>query len=113
MSKLDIKVILGTTREGRFGEKPARWICDFLEQDPRLSAELVDLRDFPLPLFDRPKSPMRVTDGDYGHPVANAFGKKMAEADGFVMTAAEYNHGYAASLKNALDWIYPEWVRKR
>lgn len=112
MDKLRILVILGTTRAGRFGEKPAVWVRDFLAQDGRLDVELVDLRDWPLPFFDQPKGPSRVTDGNYGHPLANAWAKKIASADGFVLTAAEYNHGYSAVLKNALDWIYAEWRRK-
>ncbi len=112
MTKLKIQVVLGSTRQGRYGEKPAHWIRDFLGRDPRLDVELVDLRDWPLPMFDQPKSPTRVSDGEYGHPVANAWAKKIGEADGFVMTAAEYNHGYTPVLKNALDWIYREWIRK-
>ena len=112
MDKLKILVILGSTREGRYGDKPARWISDFLDEDPRLEAELVDLRDWPLPMFDQPRAPARVTDGEYGHPVANRWAAKVAKADGFVMTAAEYNHGYTPVLKNALDWIYREWCRK-
>jgi NAD(P)H-dependent FMN reductase len=112
MDKLKILVILGTTRSSRYGEKPARWIVDLLNADERLSAELVDLRDWPLPLFDQPRGPAGVTTGDYGHPLANQWAAKVAGADGFVMTAAEYNHGYSAVLKNALDWIYREWRRK-
>lgn len=71
MSNLKILVVIGSTREGRFGEKPARWMADFLNQDPRLEAELVDLRDWPLPFFDQAKAPLRVTDGDYGNALAN------------------------------------------
>jgi NAD(P)H-dependent FMN reductase len=112
MSKLKILVIVGSTREGRFAEKPARWIAEILNQDPRIDAELVDLRDWPLPFFDQPKSPLRVSDGDYGNALANEWGKKIASADGFVMTAAEYNHGYTAVLKNAIDWLGVEWRRK-
>ena len=112
MSKLKILVVIGSTRPTRFADKPALWLLDFLSKDERIDAELVDLRDFPLPLFDQPKAPMRVTDGEYGHPVANQWAAKIASADGFVMLAAEYNHGYTAALKNALDWIYKEWVRK-
>jgi len=112
MKKLNIPVILGSTREGRFGEKPARWICDVLNADPRYESELIDLRDWPLPSFDSAKAPVYVKDGDYGNPLANRWAAKVAAADGFVVTAAEYNHGYSAVLKNALDWIYGEWVRK-
>ena len=112
MEKLKILTILGSTREGRFGDKPAYWIHGRLAAHAEVDAELVDLRDWPLPFFDRPKSPTRVTDGDYGHPLANQWGAKIAAADGFVMVSPEYNHGYSAVLKNAIDWIFREWGKK-
>jgi len=112
MSNLTISVILGSTREGRYGDKPAHWILGKLAARDGVDAQLLDLRDYPLPMFDRQRPPPRVTDGDYGHPVAQAWAQQIARSDGFVMTAAEYNHGYTAVLKNALDWIYREWNRK-
>jgi NAD(P)H-dependent FMN reductase len=111
-SKLKIQVIVGTTRQGRFADKPVGWLVERLKQSPRLDIELVDLRDVALPMFDQPMSPARVTTGDYGNPAVNAWGKKVAEADGYVLVAAEYNHGYTAVLKNALDSIFREWNRK-
>ena len=92
--------------------KPAGYLLGLLQKDERIEPELVDLRDFPLPMFDRPMSPMRVSGGDYGDRVANAWGKKVDAFDAFVMTAAEYNHGYTAVLKNAIDWLYHEWCKK-
>src|SRR5258706_9769805 len=112
MSKLKIQIVIGSVREGRFADKPAQWLLGFLNQDERIEAEIVDVRDYPMPLFDQAKSPGRVTDGEYGHEAANRWAKKIAEADGYVMVAAEYNHGYTAALKNAIDWVYWEWVRK-
>ena len=73
MNKARILVILGTTREGRYGDKPAHWIVGRLNEHPQLDAELVDLRDWPLPMFDRPVSPARVTDGEYGSDLAKAW----------------------------------------
>ena len=107
-----IVVILGSTREARYGDKPAHWILGRLREDPRFDPELVDLRDWPLPFFDRPMSPTRITNGDYGNEVANRWGAKVASAAGFVIVVAEYNHGYTAVLKNALDWVFREWNRK-
>lgn len=112
MSKLKILVIVGTTREGRYGDKPAHWIAQRIGEHPELDAELVDLRDWPLPLFDQPIAPGRRPDGERGHPVANQWSAKVAAADGYVATVAEYNHGYSAVLKNALDWLFREWHRK-
>ena len=58
-SNLSVEVILGTTREGRFGDKPAHWIRGEAAKLPGVDAELLDLRDFPLPFFDRQTSPGR------------------------------------------------------
>jgi NAD(P)H-dependent FMN reductase len=112
VSKLKILVIIGSTREGRYGDKPAHWIRGRLAAHDDLDVELVDLRDYPLPFFDQAKAPARVTDGHYGNDVADRWAAKLAEADGYVVTAAEYNHGYTAVLKNALDWVFPELVHK-
>jgi NAD(P)H-dependent FMN reductase len=60
VNKLKILTILGSTREGRFGDKPAHWIHGRLCAHAEIDAELVDLRDWPLPFFDR-ASPMAST----------------------------------------------------
>lgn len=112
MSKLSINVILGSTRDGRYGDKPAKWITEQLNANPAVSAELLDLRDWSMPFFDQATPPGAVKDGNYGHPVANKWAETQAAADGFVLVSPEYNHGYPAVLKNALDWIYREWKRK-
>src|SRR5712671_7278096 len=52
-----ISVILGSTREGRFSEKPAHWIFQHLEKRTGIDARLLDLRDFPMPFFDQPVTP--------------------------------------------------------
>jgi NAD(P)H-dependent FMN reductase len=53
-----VKVIIGTTRQRRFGDKPAHWIYDEAMAQPDVEVELLDLRDYPLPFFDEPKSPL-------------------------------------------------------
>jgi NAD(P)H-dependent FMN reductase len=110
-SNLTVKVILGTTREGRFGDKPAHWILGEAAKLPGVEAELLDLRDFPLPFFDRPSSPGR-EGGVYPHPVVTRWAEQVAKADAYIVVSPEYNHGYPAVLKNAFDHIYPEWARK-
>jgi NAD(P)H-dependent FMN reductase len=71
--------------------------------------ELVDLRDYPLPFFDEPKSPFREPSKN---EVAVRWARKIAELDAFAFVTGEYNHSIPASLKNALDYLYAEWNRK-
>jgi NAD(P)H-dependent FMN reductase len=104
-----IQVIIGTTRTGRFSERVSPWVLRRL-QDHGFDAELVDLRDYPLPFFDQlpPSATLR------NYPTADVarLGRKLDEADGFVILTGEYNHGYPAVLKNAIDHTYVEWRRK-
>jgi NAD(P)H-dependent FMN reductase len=107
-----VLTIIGSTREKRYGEKAAAWIHARLGANPEITAELADLRDYPLPLFERALPPGRAKPGDYGHPVADKWAQALARADAFVVTVAEYNHGYTAVLKNAMDWVFHEWGYK-
>jgi NAD(P)H-dependent FMN reductase len=106
-----ITTIIGSTRQNRFSEKPARWIYDQSTARDGVDAELLDLRDYPLPFFEEPISPARFQ-GKYPNPVAAAWAKKVDEADGYIIVSPEYNHGYPAVLKNALDWACNEWNNK-
>jgi NAD(P)H-dependent FMN reductase len=103
-------VILGSTRDGRFGEKAATWVMDRLSAREDLQPELVDLRDYPMPFFEQTVPPA-YGHRDYPEDVARWAGK-VDEADGYIIVTAEYNHGYPATLKNALDQIFPELNRK-
>jgi NAD(P)H-dependent FMN reductase len=111
MDTLKIKVILGSTRPNRFGEQAAHWIFDKAKQRSGLDVELLDLRDFPMPFFEEPIPPGMAKDG-YTHPVVTRWREKIREADGFIIASPEYNHGYPAVLKNALDYVYFAWNRK-
>lgn len=106
-----IQVILASTRKGRFGEKPAAWLMDRLSARVDLQAQLIDLRDYPLPMFDQPVPPAR-TLREYPSEEIARWGRAVDEADGFIVITSEYNHGYPASLKNAIDHIFPELNRK-
>ncbi len=111
MSKLNIKVILGSTRANRFGEKPAQWIFDLAKARPDFETELLDLREYPLPFFEEALPPGLAKD-NYTNPVVVRWREKIREADGFVICSPEYNHGYPGVLKNALDYVYFAWSRK-
>ncbi len=107
---LNIKVIIGSTRQQRFGEQPAKWIAEKAKAKG-LNVEIVDLRDYPLPFFDEAMGPS-MSPEPYKNPVVQQWTAKIKEADGFIITAAEYNHGYTAVLKNALDYVYAGWNKK-
>jgi NAD(P)H-dependent FMN reductase len=111
MSALKIKVITGSTRADRFSEKPALWITDELKKQEGVEVELLDLRDYPMPFFEEGVSPSMKKE-PYKHPVVSRWTAKIAEGDAFVIVTPEYNHGYPAVLKNALDYVYPEWNKK-
>jgi NAD(P)H-dependent FMN reductase len=108
---MKIEIIIGSTREKRFSEKPAKWIYQVARERSDLDVELVDLRDYPLPFFNEPHSPARLH-GRYSDERVQTWSRKVAEADGYIIVSPEYNHGYPAVLKNALDVLYPEWNNK-
>lgn len=109
MSKPRVGIIISTTREGRFGDKPAQWLHDIASKRGDIDFEIVDLRDHPLPLFDEPRSPAY---GPSERPEVKRWQARVAELDGFVFVTAEYNRSIPAVLKNALDHVYGEWNRK-
>ena len=106
-----IALIVGSTRPNRFADIPARWVADAAAERSDLTLEVLDLRDWPLPFYEEPVSPL-ASGGVYSNPVAERWRRKIGEFDAFIVTAAEYNHGPTAVLKNALDSAYYEWRRK-
>src|ERR1700740_130017 len=100
-----VSVIVGSTRQGRFSEKPAQWIFEHLQKREEIEGRLLDLRDFPMPFFDQPLPP-------YEREVVRKWTAKIAASDGFIFVTPEYNYGPSAVLKNSIDWVYPEWNRK-
>jgi NAD(P)H-dependent FMN reductase len=107
-----ISVIVGSTREGRFSERPAHWIFQHLRKRAGIDARLLDLRDFPMPFFDQPVTPATPGRPAFKNEVVQRWTAAIAQSDGFVFVTPEYNYGPSAVLKNAIDWVYPEWHRK-
>lgn len=107
-----ISVIVGTTREARFSEQPARWIFERLSKREGVEARLLDLRDFPMPFFDQAFTPAMPGRPEFGNEAVQRWTAAIDASDGFIIATAEYNYGPAAVLKNAIDWVYPEWRRK-
>lgn len=108
-SKPNIGIIVGSTRDTRFGRSVADWFAGHAQKRSDMEFEILDLRDFDLPFFNEMASNAWMPSTD---PKAVAWQKKLAEFDGFVFVTPEYNHSIPASLKNALDQAYVEWNKK-
>jgi NAD(P)H-dependent FMN reductase len=106
-----VQIILGSTREGREGEKVAQWIFNEAQKRDDFDVEYIDLRDIPLPFFDEAVSPS-YNKGEYANPLGAEWAKRVGTADGYIFVTPEYNHSIPAVLKNAIDWVYPEWNNK-
>lgn len=109
MAQPKIAIVISSTRETRFGEKPAQWIYDLASQRSDINVEILDLRDFPLPFFDEVASNAWAPSKS---EVAQRWQQKVAEFDGYIFVTAEYNRSITGVLKNALDYAYPEWNKK-
>ncbi len=108
---MKIQVIIGSTRPNRFSEKPAKWIFEKLSKMEGVEAELIDLRNWPLPFFNEPMSP-NASKGKYTLDLAAKWAEKIGEGDAYIMVTPEYNHGYSAVLKNAIDYVFAQWHNK-
>ena len=106
-----ISVIVASTRQARFSEKPAQWIFQYLKKRD-VDARLLDLRDFPMPFFDHAVPPAMPGRAPYENEIVKKWTAAIEASDGFIFVAPEYNYGPPAVLKNAIDWVYPEWNRK-
>lgn len=101
-TRLRIAVIVGSTREGRFGDTVARWFLGRAALNELIDLDVIDLAESNLPA--------RMT--NVPAPEVVALKKRLAAADAFIMITPEYNHGYPASLKTALDSAREEWMGK-
>jgi NAD(P)H-dependent FMN reductase len=104
-----ILMIMGSTRANRLCPTLATWVADIARSSVGLNCELVDLADWRLPMDDEPGIPAL---GRYVHEHTRAWSAKIAGADAFVFVTPQYNWGYPAPLKNAIDHLYNEWRGK-
>ncbi|MDE2312004.1 MAG: NAD(P)H-dependent oxidoreductase [Patescibacteria group bacterium] len=108
---LNIPVILGSVRDGRKSEAPAKYILAKIEA-AGYQTQLVDFKELALPFYDGATVPVVYFKSQYPNPNAQRWSEIARAADAFVVVSPEYNHGYSAALKNALDWGYLEFERK-
>src|SRR5262245_30957664 len=106
---LKIAIIIGSTRPGRNGEAVSRWVYEIAKKRNDVDFELVDVKDFNLPLLDEPIPPSM---GQYSKEHTKAWSVKIDSFDAYVFVSAEYNHGIPGALKNAIDFLYKEWNNK-
>jgi NAD(P)H-dependent FMN reductase len=106
---LKVGIILGSTRPNRIGEAVAQWVFEQSKGRNDAQYELVDIRDFNLPLLDEPIPPSM---GRYAQPHTRRWAEKIGSFDAFVFVTPEYNHSTSAALKNAIDFLYAEWNNK-
>lgn len=111
MTHINIKVIAGSTREGRFSDKAAQHVADEINKQKDVSAEVLDLRDYEMPFFNEAATPSYKKE-PYTHEAVARFTAKIAEGDAYVLVTPEYNRSTSGVLKNALDWVYQEWNNK-
>jgi NAD(P)H-dependent FMN reductase len=106
---LRVAIILGSTRPGRNGEVVSRWIYEIAKKRNDADFELVDIKDFNLPLLDEPIPPSM---GWYSKEHTKIWSAKINSFDAYVFVTAEYNHGIPGALKNAIDFLFKEWNNK-
>jgi NAD(P)H-dependent FMN reductase len=103
MEKLNIGIILGSTREGRVSPQVGEWVKGIADKRGDANYEIVDIADYQLPFLG-------TTDGS--EPGIAAWNQKLANLDGFVFIVQEYNHSITGALKNALDFAREVWNNK-
>jgi NAD(P)H-dependent FMN reductase len=106
---LKVAIILGSTRPRRNGEAVSQWMYEIAKKRSDPDFELVDIKDFNLPLLDEPIPPSM---GQYTKEHTKTWSAKINLFDAYVFVTAEYNHGIPGALKNAIDFLYAEWNNK-
>src|ERR1700675_4314155 len=106
---LKVGIITGSTRPNRKSLDVAKWVLEAAQERGDAEYELIDIKDFELPLLDEPMPPSM---GKYQLPHTKRWAAKIASLDAFVFVSPEYNHGIPAALKNAIDFLFAEWKDK-
>ena len=104
-----LSIVIGSTRPGRAGLPIAQWFAERAREHGHFDVDVVDLAELDLPLYDEPHHPRL---GQYVHDHTKAWSARARAADAFVFVTPEYNYGYPAALKNAIDYLHDEWKDK-
>ncbi len=104
-----IQLIIGSTRPARIGSQVAQWLTSLAEDNPGFEIEVLDLKEINLPFLNEPVMPSMQM---YSLPHTKKWSQKIASGNGYIWLTPEYNNGYPAPLKNAIDYLYHEWKDK-
>ena len=102
-------VIIASTRPGRVGLPVSEWVREQIARHGGFELQVADLAEMALPFMDEPNHPRL---RQYTHPHTKAWSAIVDAADAFVFVMPEYNHGFSAPLKNAIDYLVQEWAYK-
>jgi NAD(P)H-dependent FMN reductase len=109
VTKPTLQIIIGSTRPGRVGPSVAAWIHDRAVKHGGFDVELIDLAEVNLPIFDEPKHPRF---GEYEHQHTRGWSATISRGDAYIFVIPEYNYGFNAAIKNAIDYPNVEWQYK-
>jgi NAD(P)H-dependent FMN reductase len=104
-----VAVVVGSTRPTRICPGIASWVLQAAQEESPLRYELIDLAEVSLPFLDEP---LKAALGKYQREHTKAWSRVVSSFDGFIFVFPQYNWGYPAPLKNALDFLYHEWRGK-
>jgi NAD(P)H-dependent FMN reductase len=104
-----LQVLVASTRPGRVGLPIGVWLAAAARQHGAFEVDLVDLAVLKLPFFDEPAHPRL---RNYSHRHTKEWSARVDRADAFAFVMPEYNYGYSAPLKNAIDYLHREWQYK-
>ncbi|MBD8061904.1 NADPH-dependent FMN reductase [Oceanitalea stevensii] len=104
MTTHKIGVIVSSSRPTRIGDKVAQWVASLAPEGTEV--DVIDLAEVDLPFLAEPEQPAT---GNYSLASTVAWSERIRAYDGLVITVPEYNAGYPAILKNAIDSLHAEW----
>jgi len=111
-----IGILIGSLRSPRAGRQISEWVLNILKdcnKNSSIAISLIDLNDWNLPLIDEPGIPSKIqSPDDYVHDHTKRWSREIASFSAFIFVTPQYNWGYPAGLKNALDYLYNEWKGK-
>ena len=110
MSTRRLNIIIASTRPGRIGDQVGAWFAGIARNSSEFEVQVVDLMEIDLPMLDEPVAAADAL--EYQNEHTRRWGAITAAADAFVVVTPEYNRGYPAAIKNALDYLYEEWHHK-